>query len=159
MAESLNKKIIASISEVNNLYHRLVLIVASSEGEINAALKEVGQKVQAPLFNVNLEISARLLDLTERARVLQVSRILEELVNEADSDVILLNNIEILFDVSLKQDPLRLLQKISRNKTIVAVWKGRIDNDLLIYAIPEHPEYRRYPVKDFLAICPEETQS
>ncbi|MEN6474686.1 MAG: BREX-3 system P-loop-containing protein BrxF, partial [Syntrophaceae bacterium] len=40
--------------------------------------------------------------------------------------VVLLDNIEILFDVSLKQDPLRLLQGLSRNTTLVAAWSGEI---------------------------------
>ena len=36
--------------------------------------------------------------------------------------MILLDNIEVIFDVALKQDPLRLLQRLSRNKTVVAAW-------------------------------------
>ena len=65
------------------------------------------------------------------------------------ADVILLDNIEVLFDVSLKQDPLRLLQGLSRNKTVVAAWSGSIDGEHMVYATPDHPEYRRYPVTRF----------
>ena len=70
-----------------------------------------------------------MLDLTERQRTLQLPRLLLTIVNEASGDVILLDNIEILFDVSLRQDPLRLLQGLSRNKTVVAAWDGSIDNN------------------------------
>jgi len=66
----------------------------------------------------------------------------------AQAGLVLLDNIEILFDVHLKQDPLRLLQGLSRNKTVVVAWPGRVLNDTLIYAEPEHPEYRRYPRED-----------
>ena len=66
-------------------------------------------------------------------------------------------NIEILFDVSLKQDPLRLLQGLSRNKTVVAAWNGSIVDNSLTYAAPAHPEYRRYPARDFLVASPEVT--
>jgi hypothetical protein len=66
--------------------------------------------------------------------------------------VILLDNIEILFDVSLRQDPLRILQGFSRNKTVVAAWDGSIDNEYIIYATPDHPEYRRYRFRDFLVV-------
>jgi hypothetical protein len=65
--------------------------------------------VGAPLINVNLELSRRMLDLTERQRELRLPRLLMEIVNDAAGDVVLLDNIEILLDVSLKQDPLRLL--------------------------------------------------
>jgi hypothetical protein len=99
-------------------------------------------------------------------------------VGASAADVVLLDNIEILFDVSLKQDPLRLLQGLSRNKTVVAAWSGEIRTEgrelrteldtsydsshitqssslYLVYATPDHPEYKRYPVRDFLVVNPE----
>lgn len=51
-----------------------------------------------------------MLDLTERQRALQLPRLLTEIVGTSADDVILVDNIEILFDVSLMLDPLRLLQ-------------------------------------------------
>ena len=63
---------------------------------------------------------------------------------EALSDLVVLDNIEILFDAALRQDPLRLLQGVSRNRTIVAAWNGTLENGYLIYAASEHPEHRRY---------------
>ncbi|MGB7296512.1 MAG: BREX-3 system P-loop-containing protein BrxF [Candidatus Aminicenantales bacterium] len=69
--------------------------------------------------------------------------------------VVLLGNIEVLLDVSLKQDPLLLLQGLSRNKTVVAAWSGSIDGEHMVYATPDHPEYKRYPIRDFLIVNPE----
>jgi hypothetical protein len=68
---------------------------------------------------------------------------------------VLLDNIEILFDVSLKQDPLRLLQGLSRHKTIIAAWNGASESGYITYAVPDHREYHRYPVRDFLVASPE----
>jgi len=106
------------------------------------------------LLNVNLEISRRLLDLTEKQRALRISTLLEECVDETGGDTVLLDNAEILFDVALKQDPLRLLEKISRNKTIVVAWNGSIENGNLVYATQDHPEYHRYPVRDSIIVSP-----
>ncbi len=75
----------------------------------------------------------------------------------ADPSLILLDNIEILFDVAFKQDPLRLLQRLSRNRTVVASWNGTVDDGYLVYATPEHPEYRRYPARELVLVCPETT--
>ena len=69
--------------------------------------------------------------------------------------MILLDNIEVIFDVALKQDPLRLLQRLSRNKTVVAAWTGTIIDNSLIYGVPTHPEYRRYPMHDLLVASTE----
>jgi hypothetical protein len=96
-----------------------------------------------------------MLDLTSRQRALQLPRLLAEIVDASTADVVLLDNIEILFDVSLKQDPLRLLQGLSRNKTVVAAWSGTIDGEHMVYATPDHPEYKRYPLRDFLVVNPE----
>ncbi len=95
-------------------------------------------------MNLNLTLSQRLLSLTPRQRVLQLSQVAEAIVREADSETVLLDNIELLFEPSLKQDPLRLLQGISRNRTIVASWNGTVIEGYLTYAEPGHPEYRRY---------------
>ena len=98
-----------------------------------------------------------MLELTERQRALQLPRLLREIVGNGGGEMILLDNIEVIFDVGLKQDPLRLLQGLSRNKTVVAAWNGTIVEDSLTYAAPDHPEYRRYPIHDFLVASPEVT--
>ena len=54
------------------------------------------------------------------------------------------DNIELLFDAAFQHDPLRLLQGVSRNRTIVATWNGTLQNGYLSYAVPDHPEFRRY---------------
>ena len=155
MAEPLADQVIRGIGQAAELYHRLVILVAPAGAGKTAALQDVHERTAAPLVNVNLELSRRMLDLTERQRVLQLPRLLSEIVGSAATDVVLLDNIEVLFDVSLKQDPLRLLQGLSRNKTVVAAWSGSIDGEHMVYATPDHPEYKRYPLRDFLVVNPE----
>ena len=155
MAEPLADRVIRRIGQAAELYHRLVMLVAPAGAGKTAALQDVHERTKAPLVNVNLELSRRMLDLTERQRALQLPRLLAEIVGASGADVILLDNVEVLFDVSLKQDPLRLLQGLSRNRTVVAAWSGSIDGQHMLYATPDHPEYRRYPLRDFLVVNPE----
>ena len=192
MAEPLADQVLRKIGEARELYHRLILMVGPAGSGKTSALQEVSASTSAPLVNVNLELSSRMLDLTERQRALQAPRLLGEIVtnppgadldarsapegggpgmariNEATGDLpaatlaaqaalVLLDNIEILFDVHLKQDPLRLFQGLSRNRTVVAAWNGSIVDGHMTYAVPDHPEYRRYPVRDFLVAGPEVT--
>lgn len=154
MKDSLANQIIEEAKEAGGLYNRLVLVVAPSGAGKTAALREVNRHLGAPLLNVNLEISRRMLEMTVRQRALQVSRLLEEVLSESDEEVVLLDNIEILFDPSLQQDPLRLLLALSRNRTLVVSWNGQIKNKTLSYGEPGHPEYRRYTVENFLVIAP-----
>jgi hypothetical protein len=155
MTEPLADRIIEKIAQAAELYHRLVILIAPAGAGKTAALQDVHERTSAPLLNVNLELSRRMLDLTERQRALQLPRLLSEIVMAPTGEVILLDNVEVLFDVSLKQDPLRLLQGLSRNKTVVAAWSGAIDSEHMLYATPDHPEYKRYPLRDFLVVNPE----
>ena len=155
MAEPLADRVIRRISQAAGLYHRLIILVAPAGTGKTAALQDVHERTAVPLVNVNLELSRRMLDLSERQRALQLPSIMAEVVSVSAAEVVLLDNIEVLFDVSLKQDPLRLLQGLSRNKTVVAAWSGFIDGEHMVYATPDHPEYKRYPLRDSLVVNPE----
>ena len=157
MADSLADQIMQKVRPAAGLYNRLVLVVAPAGAGKTTALQDVRNRTGVLLVNVNLELSRRMLELTERQRVLQLPRLLQEIISDGGDEAILLDNIEIIFDINLQQDPLRLLQGLSRNKTVVAAWNGTIVDDYLTYAAPGHPEYRRYPMRDFLVVSPEMT--
>ena len=152
MSEYLVDQVLKKINEVYPLYYRLILIVGPAGSGKTKILQEVAESTSSPVINVNLELSRRMLDLTRRQRALYLDKLLNEIVGNAQSDVILLDNIEILFDYELKQNPLHLLQKLSRNRTIVATWNGSIVDRYLTYAVPTHREYRRYPVDDLIIV-------
>jgi len=142
------EQVLQKISEARDLRHRLILVVGPAGSGKTLVLREVSVSTSALLVNVNLELSRQMLDLTEHQRTLQLPRLLSKIVNETRGELVLPDNTEILFDVHLQQDPLRLLKEFSRNKTVVAAWNGSVSDDRLIYADPGHPEYRRYPIKD-----------
>ena len=159
MAEPLETRIISAIEKATWLYYRLVLLVAPPGSGKTEALLKVKESTGYPLYDLNLELSGRLLELPHRQRVLETARLLDEIIHQGEGKAVLLDNTEILFERSLQQDPLRLLQKLSRNKIIVASWNGESVHDQLVYAVPSHPEYRKYPVKDFLIVTPEENNN
>ena len=80
MAEPLVDTIIRRIADAAEQYHRLVLLVAPSGAGKTVALQEVHERIAAPLVNVNLELSRRMLDCNERQRALQSPRFLTEIV-------------------------------------------------------------------------------
>ena len=146
--------IAAAIRQATALYHRLVLVVGPVGAGKTAALEAARKRTGAPLGNLGLELSRRMLDLTAGQRPLQLRPLLEKWMETmgAASEVVLLDNTELLFDASLKQDPLPLLQSLSRNKTLVAAWTGALEGGKLRYAAAGHPEHRQYPARDLLAV-------
>jgi hypothetical protein len=152
--EQLAEQVVRQIDQAAMLYHRLILVVAPSGSGKTKVLQEVAKRTGFSYINVNFELSRRLLDFTERQRALQASRVLSDIVGTHGEQAVLLDNTEVLFDVSLKQDPLRCLQGLSRHRTVVAAWNGSVEHGYLIYAAPDHPEYRRYPAADLLVVSP-----
>ena len=145
--------ILSRIEAAQDLYYRLILVVGPCGSGKSATLRAVSAHAGAPVLNLNLELSRRLLDFTARQRLLEVPRMLDDVIGR-DRPLVLLDNTELLFDPTLKQDPLASLQRASRNRTIVAAWNGALGDSYLSYAEPDHPEYRRYPIDGLVAVIP-----
>ncbi len=144
MSTRLSPKIEDMLPRTRDDYYKLVLAVGPARTGKTAALIDLAARHSWPRINVNLALSQRLLELTHRQRATRVAGILDDIIREADSEIVLLDNIELLFAEELAQDPLRLLQSLSRNRAIVAAWPGKFDGTSLTYAEPGHPEVRRY---------------
>ncbi len=140
-------KMQAVLQEVNSasiLYCRLILIVGNSHTGKSHLLFSVADELNVPCVNIGIDLSSRLLDVSPKQRALQLPNLLTELL-PPESPIAVLDNIEILFDTSLHNDPLKLLQRLSRNTTIVSAWPGEMKANTLNYATQDHPEYRSYP--------------
>lgn len=140
-------KIKRSIQAAEGLYYRLVLLVGEAKSGKTGILRDIADDFDLEAININLALSSELLGLTTKQRSLRLPEMLDQLINKASS-IVILDNLEILFDNHLKQDPLRLLQGISRNRSVVASWSGRVTGNKLIYAESGHHEYRSYDLTD-----------
>ena len=151
MTKSIKEKLLVFVKEAQKLYYRLVLLVGPAESGKTTILNTVAEELGKDIININLKLSERLLEMTARKRTLKVSGMFNETLSN-DKQIVILDNIEILFDVELKHDPLSLLKKNSRNRTIITSWSGKVENEKLIYAEPGHPEYRTYNTNDILIV-------
>ena len=145
----------ANLEQLNKLlptlsqqYHRLIVISGAHGAGKTRLLKELSGQAGEPIpyLNLNLHLSQRLLELASKARPLRVRRLLAQIIDAYPEPALALDNIELLFEPSLHQDPLALLKELSRNKALIVAWGGPYDDErqVLTYAEPGHPEYRRY---------------
>lgn len=134
----------SAIDEVANGYHRLVLLVAPIASGKSNRMRSLSSDRGWPLINVNQVLAERLLELDARERVIQCKRVLSDAIAGTDSQTVLLDNVEMLFEEHLQQDPLRLFQSLSRTTTLVVAWPGEFDGRYLGFADPGHRDYRRY---------------
>lgn len=151
MTEQINDKVRRSMQSAEILYHRLVLLVGEPGSGKTKILQSVAKDCKTSVLNINLSLSNKLLELSHKQRILRVPLILNQIVEQAQSPAVL-DNLEILFDKNLQQDPLRLLQGLSRNRTVIASWIGSFSDGRLSYAESGHPEYCSYESVDALIV-------
>ena len=123
MAETLVDIIMRKVSEAAGLPCRLVVVAAPYGTGKSHALDEVHVRTGAPLIDLDSVLSDRMRDLTEEQRQTQLPQLLGEVVSGVVGDLVLLDGAEILLRLKLK-NPLRLLQDLAREKTIVVAWPG-----------------------------------
>jgi hypothetical protein len=151
-------KLLDVIRQAAGQYFRLVILAGAPGAGKTATLKAVARQNRYPYLNVNLELSKRMLELTRTQRSRQVERLLKEVIASAPGDVVLLDDLEILFDPALEVEPLRLLQVSSRNRTVVASWNGTYKDGTLIYAEPGHPEFVQIKQAEAIIVAAGSTQ-
>ena len=146
------EKLTQAIELASASFNRLVLLAGSGETGKTRLLRRVSEVRECPMINVNLKLSQTLLELPRSKRPRQVNRIFGELMNECEGDLVVLDDLEVLFDTALQLDPLQLLKLHSRNMTLVASWNGRFQDGALSYAEPDHPEYKSYRDVDVVVV-------
>ncbi len=137
------------VDEVGALQSKLVLLIGPPNAGKTALLDSLAKNKGVTTLNVGAELGGRLAGMSQRQRHLQTTTILRELADQhAHGDLLLLDNIELLFDRSLQLDPLDLLKRHAHAKRVVAVWPGELQGDArtgrLTYADMGHPEHQDY---------------
>lgn len=153
MTSPLAHQVAEQVGKASQRYYRLVILVGPPQSGKTSTLHELRDEHGWPLVNINLALSERLLELTVRQRALRVTALVDDIVRaQASGDIVLLDNIEMLFHPDLQQYPLHLLQALSRNRTIVTTWRGAHERSSLTYAAPDHPEFQRFEHPEALIV-------
>lgn len=138
-------KLRTRVDEIGALHSKLLFLVGPPDSGKSELLSELAESTNSTVMKVGAELGRKLAALPQRQRTLQANTLLRELAStHVTDDLLLLDNLELLFDRSLKLDPLDLLKHHAKARRVVAVWPGEIRNERLVYAELGHPEYQEY---------------
>lgn len=133
------------VGEIGALHSKLILLIGPPRVGKTALLVAFGKRVEAEPLNVGSELGRRLAAIPQKQRHLQAGTELRELADvHAKGDLLLMDNIELLFDTSLQLNPLDLLKQHAHTRRVVAVWPGVLRDGRLTYADMGHSEQRNY---------------
>ena len=132
-------------TEIGARHSKLILLIGMPRGGKSAVLNSFGERMGALPLSVGAELGRRLTPVPYKRRHLEAGDLLRELADQhAHGDLLLIDNIELLFDKTLQLDPLDLLKRHAQARKVVAVWPGELHNDRLTYADMGHPEHQNY---------------
>jgi hypothetical protein len=133
------------VDEVGALHSKLILLIGSQQSVKTELIEAYGNKRDLTPLRLGSELGSKLAAIPQRRRQLQTTSILRELADQhAKDNLLLIDNIEILFDRTLQLDPLDLLKQHARVRRVVAVWPGQLTHGRLTYATTGHPEHQDY---------------
>ena len=132
-------------TEVADLNSKLILLVGPSRSGKTKLLRDLGTKLHIEPLNLGLRLGRRLAATSKGERGFSASELLREIADQdGPADLLLLDNLELLFEPTLKLNPLDLVKRLAHSKRVVAVWPGELRGDRLTYADINHPEHRDY---------------
>ena len=133
------------IGEIGDLNSKLILLVGPSRSGKTRLLRQLSASLNVEPLNVGLELGRRLAATPNNKRGFSAGELLREIADrEHTEDLLLLDNLELLFEPSLQINPLDLVRRLAHSKRVVAVWPGALRGDRLVYADMSHPEHRDY---------------
>jgi len=131
------------IGEVSSLQSKLILLVGSN-GKTRF-LRALARRLTTAPLNVGVQLGRRLAATPVSDRGFSTNELLREITDDVGRDApLLLDNLEVLFEPSLKINPLNVVKLLAHSRQVIAAWPGEMRNDHLIYAGMGHPEHRDY---------------
>ncbi|MFU7369524.1 BREX-3 system P-loop-containing protein BrxF [Pseudomonas aeruginosa] len=131
------------VEEIRTLQSKLILLAGN--GSKTLLLDALAQRLNAEPFNLGVKLGHRLAATPVSERGFSVTELLRDITGSVHGDApLLLDNLEVLFEPSLKINPLDLIKRLAHARRVVAVWPGEVRDDRLVYAGIGHPEHRDY---------------
>ena len=139
---------------LGELHTKLIVLAGPRGSGKTKLLQELGTKLGVQPLNVNLELGRRLSATSHAERGFSAGKLLRDIADkQLKEDVLLLDNMELLFERGLQINPLDLIKRLAHSRRVVAVWPGELRGNRLYYAEMTHSEYRDYDAEGVVALA------
>ena len=143
------------VAQLGELNTKLIILAGPRGSGKTKLLLELGDKIGVQPLKINLELGRRLAANSPAARGFSAGKFLRDIADgeRKEGDLLLLDNLELLFERGLQINPLDLIKRLAHSKRVVSVWPGELRGNRLCYAEMTHPEYRDYDADGVVVIA------
>jgi hypothetical protein len=136
-------------------YHPCCLLVHRDVRQLQRIGAEITATRQWPSVSIGNVVATALLPLSTSERPHGVQQAFASAIDAYIPGPIVCTDIDLLFEPSLRLDPLRLLRDASRRATLIVLWPGTTNRMYLSYATsdPPHAHHRSWPRSELCEAC------
>jgi len=123
-------------------FYRCVLLAHPEVARLRREAARLALANGWPTVPIGPSVAAALLATPTSERPGAAERACRALLEAARPGPVVCTDIDLLFEPSLRLDPLAVLREASRVTALVVAWPGTFGDGRLAYAVPEHAHYR-----------------
>lgn len=145
LTERLLFNVNAAVTQAEYRSFKLVLVTIPKELHREIEAEILNNPIR--LVNLSKELARKLVSLSIRDRVRRLEGEVERVANDCGSSA-WLTKLDVLFEPTLENDPMRLLKSIAKSQAVVAIWPGEITETSVVYSKPGKSDYKTYSLKE-----------
>jgi hypothetical protein len=146
------QRIVETVRDGQKSAERLVLLVGRPGSGKSKMLRELSTIRGWQYVNCRTFLTEELLEMVPKVRAQEAAGMISKALDALKAEVIVMDDMQVLFAPVLQVDPLQLLKQLGRKYTIVAAWPGEFDGDSLHIAAAGQPTPKVFDAKGLTII-------
>ncbi|MBX3742593.1 MAG: BREX-3 system P-loop-containing protein BrxF [Akkermansiaceae bacterium] len=129
------------IARASGEHFRLVWLAGGTPSERSALLRGLAEAEDGVVVDVGKILSSSFIEVPVSLRSASVEDCFTACLGESPSALTCLDHLEILFEPSLRVNPVALIKGASRHAVLVASWPGTTSTGHLFFGAADHPSH------------------
>lgn len=124
-------RIVETVRDAQKKPEKLVLLVGKPGSGKSKLLRELATVRGWEYLNCRAFLTDELLEMVPKVRAIEAPHLIEKKLKQIRAEVIVLDDMQVLFAPVLQVDPLELLRHLARTYSMVAAWPGEFRDEKL----------------------------
>ena len=146
------QQIVETVREGQKSAECLVLLVGRPGSGKSKLLRELATIRGWQYVNCRTLLTEEMLEMVPKLRAQEAPKLIVAALETLKPEVVVLDDMQVLFAPVLQVDPLHLLRQLSRMFSVVAAWPGEFDGNWLKVSAAGQAEPKNYDAKGLTII-------